>query len=122
MKKILISINPEYVEKILSGDKKYEYRTKVAKERISSIIIYSTAPTQKIVAEVEIKGIISGNPKWLWDETREFSGITKEFFLGYFQGRAMGYAYQLGKVTKYDSPFDLESFGMKNAPQSFVYV
>ena len=39
-KKILISINPEHVQNIIKGIKKYEYRKIAAKQDISSIIIY----------------------------------------------------------------------------------
>ena len=46
-KKIIISINPEHVENIINGTKKYEYRTKAAKQDISSIIIYETVPVKK---------------------------------------------------------------------------
>ncbi len=53
MKKILISIKPQYVEKILNRTKKYEFRTKAAKQDINGLIIYSTYPTKKVVAEVE---------------------------------------------------------------------
>ena len=37
-KKILISINPEHVNNIVNGIKKYEYRKIAAKQDISSII------------------------------------------------------------------------------------
>ena len=42
--KILISINPKHVAKILSGEKKFEYRTKAAKKDVDSLIIYEKAP------------------------------------------------------------------------------
>ena len=80
MKKILLSINPEYVERILNGTKKFEYRTKVAKRDIKAILIYCTYPTKKVVAQVKIKSILSDSPENLWKMTKEFSGISKEFF------------------------------------------
>ena len=58
MCKLLMSINPEHVENILAGKKKYEFRKKKCKEQIDSIVIYSTAPVMKVVAEVEVKDII----------------------------------------------------------------
>ena len=57
MCKILISINPEHVEKIIAGIKRYEFRTKVAKRDIDAIIIYCTYPTKKVLAEVKIKSM-----------------------------------------------------------------
>ena len=39
MKTIILSIKPQYVEKILDGTKKYEYRTRIPKSNINKIII-----------------------------------------------------------------------------------
>lgn len=47
--RILLSINPEYVEKIFSGTKKYEYRKNIFKNKeVKTILIYSTSPIKKI--------------------------------------------------------------------------
>ena len=66
MRKILISINPEHVRKILSGEKKYEYRTKVAKKDAEWLLIYETAPTKRIVAEAKILEVLELPPEELW--------------------------------------------------------
>ncbi len=57
-RKILISVNPEHVDNIIKGIKKYEYRRHVAKKDISSIIIYETTPIKRVVAEAEIEAIL----------------------------------------------------------------
>ena len=63
MCKILISINPEYVNEILSGRKKYEYRkVKAKKDNVDKMIIYATAPVMKVVAEIEILKILEESP------------------------------------------------------------
>ena len=51
MCKILLSINPEHVENIFNGNKKYEYRKIKCKEKVDKIIIYSTAPIMQVVGE-----------------------------------------------------------------------
>ena len=122
MKRIIISINPEHVENILTGRKKYEFRKIAAKQDISSIIIYETTPVKKIVAEAEILDVIMLPPEQLWEETKQSAGITKEFFDDYFKGHQIAYAYKLGKITVYNKPKRLVDFGVKSAPQSFVYV
>ncbi len=122
MCKILLSINPEHVENIIKGIKKFEYRTKVAKRDVDKIIVYCTYPTKKVLAEVEIKGILKDTPENLWERTKDFSGITKEFFMEYFKNREVAYAYQLGKVLKYNEPKELIEFGCIAAPQSYMYV
>lgn len=121
-KKIVISINPQYVKKIISGEKRFEYRTKAAKQDINKIIIYETKPIKKIVAEVEILDVLMESPNELWNQTKEYSGITKVFFDNYFKGKKVAYAYKLGKVKVYETPKSLLEFGLKMAPQSFAYV
>ena len=122
MKSIVLSINPIHVQNILNGAKKYEYRTKAAKGNVKSIFMYETAPVKKIVAEAEIVEVLMLSPEDLWEKTKEQSGITKQFFDSYFKGREVAYAYKLGKVNVFDEPKELIDFGIKAAPQSFVYL
>lgn len=121
-KKILISINPEHVKNIINGIKKYEYRKIAAKQDISSIIIYETTPVKRIVAEAEIIDVLMYSPEELWKLTKEESGISKEFFDEYFEGKEIAYAYKLGKIKVYNEPKTLLEYGIKAAPQSFVYI
>ena len=121
-RKIIISINPEHVENIINGSKKFEYRTKAAKSDIEKIIIYETVPVKKIVGEAEIIEVLMLPPQQLWECTKNKSGITKSFFDLYFSGRDTAYAYRLGEVKVYDHPKELIDFGLKSAPQSFVYI
>lgn len=121
-KRILISINPEHVANIINGTKKYEYRKIAAKQDISSIVIYETTPIKRIVAEAEIIDVLVLTPSELWKKTKEQSGISKEFFDEYFKDRDVAYAYKLGKVKVYKKPKTLVEYGVKTAPQSFVYL
>lgn len=122
MCKLLMSINPEHVENILSGEKKYEFRKRKCKEQIDSIVIYSTAPVMKVVAEVEVKDIIEGTPQTVWKKTSNAAGINRQFFDKYFSGKDIAIAYVLGYVTQFDSPRSLSDYGVKAAPQSYVYI
>ena len=120
--RILLAINPEYVDKILDGSKKYEYRKTIAKKNINSILIYKTHPYKEIVAEVQIIKILATKPNKLWNETKYSSGISKSFFNKYFFGRDIAYAYQLGKIKNFKKPKKLSDYGIKFTPQSFIYV
>lgn len=122
MRKILISINPEHVAKILSGEKKFEYRTKVAQKGVDTLAIYETAPVKRVVGEVQILDVLALSPEELWAKTKDYSGLSKSFFDAYFQGRSVAYAYHLGEVKVYESPRELSFYGVKAAPQSFVYL
>ena len=117
-----MSINPEHVNNIINGTKKYEYRTKAARKDIDRLIIYETMPIKKVFAEAEILEVLALEPSKLWDETKEYSGITKEYFDDYFKNRKIVYAYKLGKIKVYAEPKALREFGLKKAPQSFAYA
>ena len=119
---IILSIRPEYVERIISREKKYEYRTKAAKKDVDKIIIYETTPVKKVVAEAEILDVLIMKPDELWELTKSHAGTTKSFFMSYFKGKEVAYAYKLGRVTVYRRPMELAAFGVKSAPQSFIYV
>mgnify|MGYP004692631791 FL=1 len=122
MKALLLSIKPEYVAKILQGEKKFEYRKRLAKEDVSYIYVYSTAPSMKVVASVHIEGHLSDSPTALWEKTKAAAGISRAKFRDYFRGCKTAYAYELGKVEVFESPKNLSDFGVVVAPQSFVYI
>lgn len=84
---ILISIKPDFVNKILSGEKIYEFRTKVAKNSIDGMYIYSCYPIKRVVAYAEIVDILKMPPADLWEVTKDKSGISKSEFESYFKGK-----------------------------------
>lgn len=106
----------------MSGVKQYEFRKVKCREKVDRIIIYSTYPVMKVVGEAEVVDVLVNKPEDLWQKTASHSGITKEFFDSYFYGYETAVAYKLGKIKKYNKPVDLSDFGVKAAPQSFVYI
>ena len=107
MKAILLSIKPEYVDRILAGTKKYEYRKRLARSDSSVLLVYSTSPVMKVVAKVEILGTICAAPSTLWEQTKSNAGISRKKYREYFHGCKTAYAYELGKVEIFDPPRDL---------------
>lgn len=122
MSQMLLSINPEHVENILSGSKKFEFRKVRCKENIDTIVIYSTFPIMKVVAEVQVVEILEGLPGEIWMRTSKWSGISKVFFDQYFDGKEKAVAYSLGKIVEYENPKTLSDLGIDYAPQSFIYL
>jgi len=119
---MLISINPQHVENIFNGTKKYEYRKIRCKQDVDKIIIYSTYPIMKIVGEAKVEKILEDSPDTIWEETKNYSGIDLKFYQQYFKDRSKAIAYKLTNIKKYNTPQELSSYGIKTAPQSFVYV
>lgn len=122
MYKLLLSINPEYVEMIFSGIKKFEFRKCQCKRPIDSILIYCTAPVMKVVGEASVTAILVDDPNHIWKQVWRAAGITKDFYDSYYFGRKNAVVYQLGEVEQYSEPKRLEDYGIQHAPQSFVYV
>ena len=110
------------VEKIINGTKKFEYRRRLAKEDVSIIYIYSSAPSMKVVASVQIIGRLSASPTSLWEQTKANAGISRAKYREYFRGCKTAYAYQLGNVKVFEEAKPLSEYGITIAPQSFVYI
>ena len=83
----LISIRPEHVERILSGEKKYEFRKKIFKQPVSRIYIYASSPQKKIIGYFDWAGFLSGSVEDIWIKTREYAGIAEADYQRYFAGR-----------------------------------
>lgn len=119
---IILPIAPKYITKILSGQKKYEYRKKLCKNEIYRIYLYATTPVKGIVGEAEVIDKLEENPERLWDLTSSTAGIDKDFFYKYFSGSIKAGAYKLGGVKKYKNKILLNSIGIDYAIQSFKYI
>jgi predicted transcriptional regulator len=120
---ILISIHPQHVAKILSGEKRFEFRKRVPPDTVRRMVIYATAPVMKVVAIAEINGKLSAKPENIWKRTRHASGITKKFFNDYFQQRDVAHALEIGLVTELDSPLPLSDIRPDLvAPQSYAFL
>lgn len=119
---IILPIKPFFAEKILSGEKKYEYRKRLCQKEINKIYIYATSPIKMIVGEVEVINKLSMDKEKLWQETQKYAGITKQFYDQYFEHQDCACAYRLGEVKQYKSPVTLDMIGIEYVPQSFIYV
>lgn len=118
----LLSIKPQYSSAIFDGNKKFEFRRVLFSRPVDIIVVYSTAPVQRVVGEFKVKSIIRESLPFLWEQTSQFAGIDEDFFFQYFHDRACGYAIEIGEVQPYQYPFcPTERFGVR-PPQSFVYL
>lgn len=121
---VLLSIKPVYVEAILRGRKRFEFRKSPPKrEGIGRAYIYSTAPVKRIVASFTIERIVSGNPKALWRDFKHAAGVDKASFFEYFNCEEHGYAIQIGALEVFETPVATTDFSEDFVPpQSFCYV
>ncbi len=119
---IIISIHPVFVEKILSGEKKYEFRKHFPKD-VKYMLVYTTSPIKKITALVEIDSVIIDTPDAVWRKTKKQAGVSKAFFDLYYRNKQIAYAAKFKKVLKPSTPFLIKDLnGIKRAPQSYIYL
>jgi predicted transcriptional regulator len=121
--RVLLSIKPEYALKIFEGKKKFEFRKSIFKKPdIKIVVVYASSPMQLVIGEFEIDDIVSLEPNQLWEETKEFSGISKEFFFEYFAERDVAHAIKIKKTRKYRKPLCLRQDFNLTPPQSYMYL
>lgn len=121
---ILISIHPNHAYKIISGEKKIEFRRRWTKQEISKLIIYVTMPVQKILAVCNVKEVIEHDILTLCKLSKSGKGcLTKSELLQYFENRKTGFAIVLDEVKVLKSPLDpFKAFNNFSPPQSFRYA
>lgn len=120
---VILSIKPEFVRKIFSGEKLYEYRKVLFKQKVETVYIYASSPVCKIVGEFKIEKIIFDTPQVIWERTEKESGVDRCFFEKYFQGKNKGIALKIKECKKYSKDIAprllIPNF---TVPQSFVYA
>ena len=120
--KAIMSIKPCYVNQIIAGNKKFEFRRTIFKQNIESIIVYSSSPVQMLVGEIIFDNVLHLDLEELWIQTKKDSGISESFFYDYFKGLKQGYAISIKDFIIYEKPLNiLQTYG-KKPPQSFLYV
>jgi predicted transcriptional regulator len=122
---VLLSIRPKYVEAILAGEKKYEFRKSWPRRsgRNDKVFIYMTSPVCKIVGMFRTKSIVEDNPRNLWRRFGVSAGISSNAFFEYFGSRKVGYAIEISDLRVFGKPVEprtqIPGFV---APQSFLYL
>ena len=121
---VLLSIKPEFVRMIFSGDKRYEYRrVSFAENHVRRVFVYASAPVKKIVGEIEVDEVLSDTPHAVWRLTSEGGGVSERFFFQYFSGRNTAHAIRIKSTEQYDAPLDpYEAVDGFRPPQSFQYL
>jgi predicted transcriptional regulator len=120
--KVLLSIKPEYANKIFDGSKQFEFRRTIFKEQVKTVLVYASSPTQLVIGEFEIEEILSDTLDNLWLQTKEFAGIDEAFFYQYFEDKQIGHAIKIKKTRKYRKPLCIREYLKLSPPQSFIYL
>ena len=91
---LMLSVKPEYAEKLLRGDKTVELRRVLPQriERGDIVLLYATAPKAVFVGYCRVADILHDSPTALWPRVEGSAGVTRAEYFGYFRTatRAIG--------------------------------
>jgi predicted transcriptional regulator len=122
---VLISIHPNYVEKIHLGDKRLEFRRSWAVNQVDYLVIYATSPVKQIVSVAQVGQVFRGSKSHLWELAQsKGGGISRGKLFEYMEGKNEGVALELSRVLKLANginPQTLFGNGFR-PPQSFRYL
>ncbi|RXJ77212.1 hypothetical protein CRV03_05875 [Arcobacter sp. F155] len=119
-----MSIKPRFVKEIIAGTKTFEFRKKICQpHNIEKVYIYSSSPMKKIIGSFDLNIVLEGLPEEIWESCKDGAGVTKEYFMEYYQDKEKAYALQIENLKIFDnfiSPYETN----KNftAPQSYMYI
>jgi len=121
---VLLSIKPEFAEKILNGQKNFEFRRTIFRDAtVAKVIIYASSPVCRVIGEFDVEGVLSMSMHALWRRTRKQAGISWLVFSEYFEGKEECHAIMVANPMRYPEPKALiEAVGLSRPPQSFTYV
>ena len=120
---VLMSIHPEYAEALLDGRKTVELRKSRVAEDISHIVIYATAPVQRVLGWVKAVHVEHGSPSAIWKRHKSRTGIRERAFRSYYQGHARAVAIHVDSPRRLAAPLELSAIedGL-TPPQSWRYL
>lgn len=122
---ILISIHPFYTDKIISGEKRLEFRRQWASRHADVLVIYATHPVKRIVAIAEVQQTITGSRWKMWELARDGGGgISRSKLFAYLEGKVSAVAIKLQRIVPISGGLDPKCiFGATfRPPQSFRYL
>ncbi|MGL4637372.1 MAG: helix-turn-helix domain-containing protein [Beijerinckiaceae bacterium] len=124
---VILSIRPQYSEKIIAGSKTVELRRRfpTSSQKGTVAYIYSTSPVRAIVGVAEISDVLKLPIPQIWMRFKKTAFINKSDFDKYFEGSEYGFALLFKEVRAFPNPMPLaelrEKFGFE-PPQSFLYA
>ncbi|MBD2537778.1 ASCH domain-containing protein [Coleofasciculus sp. FACHB-SPT36] len=124
---LLLSIRPEYANKIFDGTKKVELRR--VRPRLSKgdlVIVYVSSPKKAVLGSFTVDKIIEEPILELWNQVWNKAGITLAEFDSYYEGASVGFGILLKKPNRFEIPVSLERLREKwidfRPPQSYHYL
>ena len=118
-----MSIHPEYAEALLDGTKTVELRKSPVAADVSHIVIYATAPVQRVLGWVKALNVEQGSPSAIWKSYKSRTGIRERAFRTYYRGHPRAVAIHVDSPRRLPEPLELSAIedGL-TPPQSWRYL
>jgi predicted transcriptional regulator len=118
-----MAIHPRYADAILDGTKQVEFRKRRVASDISTVLIYATAPVQKVIGSFTIGGMVVDKPDRIWNEFGEVGVIERDDFTQYYATSEAAVAIRVEDTERFAQPIALADLDPSPAvPQSFSYL
>lgn len=124
---VVLSVRPNYSDKIMDGRKTIELRRRfpVSAPKGTIAYIYSTSPVRAMVGSAEIAEVVKLSVPDLWKKYGKMAQIERQAFDDYFSGLDRGVALKFKNVRRFARKIDLSELRKRFAfepPQSFLYA
>ncbi|MEW6358525.1 MAG: ASCH domain-containing protein [Planctomycetota bacterium] len=124
---VMISIRPEYADKIFDGKKCVELRR--VRPRVECgdlVLVYVTSPVKAVTGAFEVDRVIEDKPRKVWEEVKGKAGLTRRQFDMYYAGISQAFAIFVRKSWRLQTPIDLQRLRKRlpwfHPPQSYHYL
>lgn len=126
-KTLLLSIRPQYAEKIFTGKKTVELRkVRPSVQEGDLVLVYVSSPVKALCGSFIVDRVVSKSPAKLWEQVRLSAGISKAEFEAYYEGRELGFGIFLKAATSVSEPISLtnlrKTWANFHPPQSYRYL
>jgi len=125
---LLLSIRPEYANKIFDRTKTVELR-RVRPRLLNKgdlVVIYVSSPEKAVLGSFKVDNIVEKPIADLWEEVEKIAGISHENFYDYYKGVKIGVGIFLKDIHRFSQPVELHRLrnNLPNLkpPQSFRYL
>ena len=118
----LLSIHPEYVQRMSRGEKRVEFRRARFSRELTYVVVYATSPESRIAGYFEVVGVDEGSPSFLWRTHGDHSGISRKRLFDYLRGARQAVAIRIGRFHEVKRKISLADVGAVAPPQSFRYL
>ena len=125
---LLLSIRPEYANKIFDRTKTVELR-RIRPRLLNKgdrVVVYVSSPQQAVVGSFKVDNIVEKPVTELWEEVEKLAGISHEDYYDYYYGARLGVGIFLKDIHRFSQPVELHRLRNKlpnlKPPQSFRYL